>query len=226
VPLGDYAAAAGRLVTREECAGWMRLGTDNGFELCADAEGTVRAVLLDFDEPLRFVNSSAEAFAFGVAELRQALTTILGTDQPTTASGAYDRLTQRLRALDPAAFAERENWWPLVLDDIRDTASVEWYAAFEYADAEGRKQIVTRSGAIAAHPEERLWSTLSAAGVEPEQVLRIHTDLEACFIPGHYCSMRLAQLFPDAKMTHNFPYGDTAGSRAEGIRLMSEVAER
>ncbi|MGW5255812.1 nucleic acid/nucleotide deaminase domain-containing protein [Streptomyces sp. NPDC004012] len=60
-----------------------------------------------------------------------------------------------------------------MLDDIRDTAGAEWYAAFEYVDAKGSKQIVTQSGAIALHPEERLWNRLSAAGIEPEQVLRI-----------------------------------------------------
>lgn len=226
VPLGEYASSMGRSVPREECAGWVRLGSDRGFELCADSRGAVRAVLLDFDEPDRFVNSSAEAFARCLGELHDALRVILGTDEPRTASAAYGRLAQQLRAHDAPAFAEREFWWPLVLDDIRDTASVAWYAAFEYLDAEGGKQIVTRSGAISAHPEERLWEALQSAGIQPEQVLRIHTDLEPCFMPGHYCSMWLAEVFPEAEMTHTFPYGESAESRAEGLRLMSEAAQR
>ncbi|WP_169317060.1 nucleic acid/nucleotide deaminase domain-containing protein [Actinacidiphila oryziradicis] len=225
VPLGEYAAATGHRVAREECADWARLGGDNGFELCADAEGTVRAVLLDYDENDRFVNSSPEAFASGLGELREALRVILGTDRPSTATAAFDRLTERLRALDPRAFAERENWWPLVLDDIRDTASVENFAAFEHLDPEDGKRIVTQAGAIAQHPEERLWTTLNAAGVEPGQVLRVHTDLQACFMPGHYCSLWLAQLFPHAEMTHSFPYGETADSRAEGIRRLREATD-
>lgn len=225
VPLGEYAAATGHGVAREECAAWARLGGDSGFELCADTEGTVWAVLLDFDEAHRFVNSSPEAFASGLVELREALRVILSTDQPQTASSAFDRLTERLRAGDPQALAERENWWALVLDDIRDTASVENYAAFEYLDATDGKRIITQSGAIALHPEERLWAGLNAAGVEPEQVLRIHTDLEPCFMPGHYCSMWLAQVFPHAEMTHNFPYGESADSRAEGIRRLRENAD-
>lgn len=226
VPLGDFAAATGRRVARAECGHWARLGGDGGYELCADGEGTVRAVLLDFDEDDRFVSSSAEAFAAGLAELGRSLRVILGTDQPRAAASAFDRLAERLRAADPEAFAGDERWWPLVLEDIRDTASAENRAAFEYADPAEGKRIVTRSGAIALHPEERLWSDLRAAGVGPEQVLRVHTDLEPCFLPGHYCSMWLAQVFPHAEMTHSFPYGETAASRAEGVRQLREYAER
>ncbi|MGW3118501.1 nucleic acid/nucleotide deaminase domain-containing protein [Streptomyces sp. NPDC001107] len=225
VHLREYAASAGLRVSQEEYARWARLGSDGGFELCADTDGTVWALLLGYDEPNRFVNSSPEAFASGLTEAREALRVILSTDQPRVASAAFDRLGERLRAQDPRAFAERENWWPLVLDDIRDTAGAEWYAAFEYVDAKGSKQIVTQSGAIALHPEERLWNRLSAAGIEPEQVLRIHTDLAPCFMPGHYCSLWLAQVFPDAQLTHHYPYGESADSRAEGIRLLRENEE-
>jgi len=212
VPLVEYAASAGVRVSDEEYAGWARLGGDGGFQLCADADGAVWAVLLEFDEPNRFVNSSLQAFASGLAEAREALRVILGTDRPQVASAAFDRLRERLGTQDPRAFAERENWWPLVLDDIRDTAAVESYAAFEYVDAMGAKQIVTQSGAIALHPEERLWNRLSAAGIEPEQVLRVHTDLAPCFMPGHYCSLWLARVFPEAQLTHHFPYGESADS--------------
>jgi hypothetical protein len=223
--LGEYAAAVDRQVVREECAAWARLGTDGGFELCADSEGAVRAVLLDWEEELRFVSSSPEAFADSLTELDRALRLILTSDEPQRAEQAYARLEERLRSIDPAAFSRRENWWPLVLDDIRDTASAEWFTAFEILNGQGEKQIVTASGAIGVHPEERLWEQLRAAGLEAEQVLRIHTELEACFMPGHYCSMWLGQVFPEAQMTHNFPYGESADSRAEGIRRLREAAE-
>lgn len=223
VPLQGFAQSVGRTVVQEECRQWARLGSDRGFELCADDEGVVRAVLLDWFEALRFVNSAPEAFAQSLAALDQALAAILGTDLPQEAAAAYAELEQRLRTIDPPAFEGRENWWPLVLDDIRDTASAEWFAAFEIVDERGKKQIVTQSGGIGVHPEERLWGRLRAAGVEPQQVLRIHTELEACFTPGHYCSMWLGQVFPEAQLTHNFPYGETAESRAEGIRLLREA---
>ncbi|MFF7951715.1 nucleic acid/nucleotide deaminase domain-containing protein [Streptomyces griseorubiginosus] len=224
VRLEDYAEAVGRRVVRESCADWARLGSDRGFEICADLEGVVHAVLLDWNEELRFVNAAPEMFAESLLALDQALATILGTDEPQAAAAAYAELEQRLRSIDPRAFEGREHWWPLVLDDIRDTASAEWFTAFEVVDGQGEKQILTQAGDIGVHPEERLWARLRAAGVEPDQVLRIHTELEACFMPGHYCSLWLGQVFPEAQLTHNFPYGETAESRAEGIRQLREAA--
>lgn len=225
VTLGAYADAHGRQVTRQECAEWARIGSDNGFELCADPQGAVWAVLLDYAETDRFVNSSPQALAASLAELRDALNVILSTDWPDVAASTFEALTVRLKEHDPRAFADSEDWWPLVLEDVRHTASVENYAAFEYVDPEHGKRIVTQGGAVAQHPEERLWSSLKAAGVEPEQVLRVHTDLQPCFLPGHYCSMWLAEIFPDAEMTHTFPYGESAASRADGIRRLRENAE-
>ncbi|MGW6909024.1 nucleic acid/nucleotide deaminase domain-containing protein [Streptomyces sp. NPDC054940] len=225
VLLQEFAESVGRTVVQEEYGQWARLGFDRGFEICVDPEGVVRAVLLDWNEELRFVNADPEAFVESLGALDQALAVILGTDQPREAAAAYVELEQRLRDIDPQAFAGRENWWPLVLDDIRDTASAEWFTAFEIVDGQGEKQIVTQAGGIGIHPEERLWDRLRAAGVAPEQVLRIHTELEACFMPGHYCSLWVGQVFPEAQLTHNFPYGETAESRADGIRLLREAAE-
>lgn len=53
------------------------------------------------------------------------------------------------------------------LDDIRDTATADGYAALEYAGADGQKQTVTHAGSIGLHPEERLWSALHGSGVDP-----------------------------------------------------------
>ena len=224
VPLRQFAESVGRTVVLEECREWTRFGSDRGFEICADQDGVVRAVLLDWTEETRFVNATAEAFARSLAALDQGLAGILGTDEPQEAAAAFAELEQRLRTLDPRAFEGREHWWPLVLDDIRDTASAEWFTAFEIVNDQGEKQIVTQAGDIGVHPEERLWARLRAAGVQPEQVLRVHTELEACFMPGHYCSLWLGQVFPEAQLTHNFPYGETAESRAEGIRQLREAA--
>ncbi|MFF3495252.1 nucleic acid/nucleotide deaminase domain-containing protein [Streptomyces sp. NPDC002795] len=224
VLLGDYAASVGREVVRDECRTWARLGTDQGFELCVDAQGAVRAVLLDWEEELRYVSSSPGAFAAALSALDQALRFILATDEPQRAGQAFAQLEEGLRGIDAQAFAGRENWWPLVLDDIRDTANAEWFTAFEVLNGQDEKQIVTASGGIGVHPEEKLWEQLHAAGFEAEQVLRIHTELQPCFTPGHYCSIWLGQVFPDAQMTHNFPYGESADSRAEGIRQLREAA--
>lgn len=226
VQLREYASAVGRRVVQEGSLAWARLGSDGGFEICADLDGVVRGVLLGINEKPRFVNSAPEAFAQSLGELNQALDVVLATDSPADAAEAFGQLEHQLSVIDPQAFVERESWWPLVLDDIKDTASTEWFAAFEIVNGRGEKQILTETGGIGIHPEERLWQSLRAAGVQADQVLRIHTELEACFMPGHYCSMWLGEVFPDAQLTHNFPYGETAASRAEGIQQLREAAEQ
>jgi hypothetical protein len=224
VVLREFAESVGRRVVEPHTREWARIGTDGGAEICADSDGAVHAVFLALAEPARFVNASTEAFTKSLDALDRALSAILGTDEPQTASTAFRELEEQLRQFDPEAFAERENWWPLVLDDIRDTASSERYSAFEILDGQGEKQILTQAGDIGIHPEEKLWGSLRAAGVKPEQVLRIHTDLEACFMPGHYCSLWLAEVFPEAQLSHRYPYGESAASRAEGIRQLRESA--
>lgn len=224
VILREYADSAGRRVVEPHTREWARIGADGGAEICADPEGAIYAVFLALAEPTRFVNASTDAFTRSLDALDRALGVILGADSPRAASTAFAQLEEQLRQFDPQAFAERENWWPLVLDDIRDTAGTERYSAFEILDGQGEKQVVTQSGGIGIHPEEKLWQSLQAAGVEPEQVLRIHTDLEACFMPGHYCSLWLGEVFPDARLSHSFPYGESAQSRAEGIRMLREAA--
>lgn len=224
VLLHEYATSVGRRVAHESTQTWARLGSDRGFEICVDHDGAVRAVLLGMDEAVRPVNSTPEAFAKSLGVLDHTLGAILTTDSPQAAKAAFERLEQSLWDIDAAAFAERENWWPLVLDDIRDTSSTEWFTAFEVVNDHGEKQILTESGGIGIHPEEKLWQRLRLAGVQPQQVLRIHTELEACFMPGHYCSLWLGEVFPDAQLTHNFPYGETAASRAEGIQQLREAA--
>ncbi|MFE0625914.1 nucleic acid/nucleotide deaminase domain-containing protein [Streptomyces sp. NPDC058864] len=222
-PLVDHAATL-EVGVPERAAEYIRLGTDRGYEICLAPDGAVRGVLVEYDEPERHVNGSLEAFTASLVALDEALAVIADTDRPETASLAFEALEARLRELDATAFADREDWWPQVLDDIRDTASAEWFAAFEIVGADGEAKIITSSGGICVHPEERLWANLRAGGVEPEQVRRIHTELESCFMPGHYCSMTLADLFPEAEVTHNFPYGETAESRASGIRKLREAA--
>ncbi len=226
VALREYAGSVGRQLGGAPQAGWARLGSDRAYELCVTPEGEVWAFLLRYDEPLRFVSSTPEAFAEALLQLDLALDAIGATDDPGRAAAVFESLEQQLRQADGRAFADRESWWPLVLDDIRDTAGAESFAAFEFTAQDGERKILTASGGICVHPEERLWSSLSASGVQPEQVTRIHTDLEACYLPGHYCSMWLGLEFPEARLTHSFPYGESAASRADGLRRMREAPPR
>lgn len=215
-----YAVQTEQSVSDAEYFGWSRLGSDRGYEIVATPEGGVHALLLDYDEPLRFVNSAPEEFASGLLGLDVLLGFLGDTDSPAEAEAAFQSFERQLQQADPVAFADRESWWPQVLDDLRDTSGVENYAAFEVLDEHGEKKIFTSSGDIALHPEERLWTALQGAGVRPEQVRGVHTDLQACYLPGHYCTMWLAGTFPDAVFTHSYDYGETAASRSEGIAAL------
>jgi hypothetical protein len=223
VQLGEYAESVGAPLSRPELADWTRLGLDGGFELCVDPAGAVQAVTLVEDEPARFVNSGAEQLVSALLGLDRLLDAVSAASSPDRAAAAFRAFEAQLAEEDSAAVADGAHWWPQVLDDVRDTCSVSSYAAFEYLDANGEKQIVTRSGGPCVHPEERLWEALEAAGVDSGQVTRVYTELQACYLPGHYCSLWLSRLFPEAALTYSFPYGDTQASRAEGIRALLEA---
>ncbi|WP_129843676.1 nucleic acid/nucleotide deaminase domain-containing protein [Streptomyces sp. RFCAC02] len=226
VPLGAYAASVGRGITGRGREAWARLGTDRGTELCAAPDGSVLSVPLVGDGPPRFVNSSPPAFARSLAALHRALGDVLGAEDEERGRAAIRRFAGEVGEADPAALADPGHWWPLVLDDIRDTAGPGARAVFEIADEDGGRRVVTATGGLAVHPEERLWGRLNAAGVSPGRVLGVRTDLGACHLPGHYCAMWLAAVFPRAEITHRFPYGPSAASRAEGMRLFREAARQ
>jgi len=226
--LPAYAAFAERRLPDGEWQGWARLGSDRACELVVSPEGQVGTVLLEAAEhPFGLVNSSVGAFATGLVDLDVLVGELGEATAASEAEAALRRFERRLRESDPAALSDREGWWSRVLDDLRDSTAVETYAAFEVVDDHGEKKVFTGSGGLAVHAEEQLWSRLSAAGVRAGQVARVYTELEACALPGHYCALWLALTFPEATVTHSFPYGDTAQSRAEGIRrLRAAVAER
>ncbi|MDX3239007.1 nucleic acid/nucleotide deaminase domain-containing protein [Streptomyces sp. ME03-5709C] len=227
VGLGAYAQSIGRDLEGDTRASWTRLGSDRAFDLCVAPDGTVRGVLIGYEEPDRFVSSSPALFAESLLEVDLLLETVTTGEDPERASAAFQATLERLESADPEAFADPDHWWPLVLEDIRTTAGVEAFATFEFAAPDGTRHLVSESGAICVHPEERTWSRMYAAGVEPEQVTRIHTELEACFMPGHYCSLWLELTFPEASLTHNVDYGATVEERAAGIReLQAAVRSR
>ncbi len=223
--LGQYAAQHGQ--DAGPMAGQLRLGTDRGAEFYLAPDASVRAVLLGTGLPDLPVNGSLAAFAEGLLLLDRHLPALSDAeDQPGVLAG-YQQLRQALIALDAAAFEYRESWWPRVLDDLRRPLNIDSSAAFEYLDSRGEKQISTAIGGIGLpHPEELAWYRLRAEGVQPEQVTRVYCELEACMMPGHYCSLWMARTFPNAAFTHSFDYGDTAASREAGVKaLMQSVAE-
>ncbi len=224
--LGEFAAVLGW--DAGETAGQLRIGADRGAQLYFAPDRSVRAVVLGTSMPELPVNSSVEAFAAGLLLLDRHLPALGDAEDPEAAFGAYVALRSALLELDPAAFEERESWWPRVLDDLRLPLNVDSSAAFEYLDAGGAKQIATSVGGPGLpHPEELLWYRLRAAGVEPEQVTRVYCELQPCLMPGHYCALWLADTFTEAEFTHSFDYGESARSREDGVKeLLVHLAEQ
>ncbi|QKW20701.1 SUKH-4 family immunity protein [Kitasatospora sp. NA04385] len=221
--LADFAAQRGLPAPTGGEDPWARLGTDRGAELCVDPAGRVWAVFLAFRERPIPVNSSLAAFLDSLAELDDVLRRLAAAEQPQEVFGLFGSVESRLRATDLRAFESDENWWPRVLEDVRHTRGVPGYAAFKYRDRQGGEQILTADGSLALHPEEALWQRLAEGGARPEGVLEVYTELQACFMPGHYCSVWMAETFRQAEFTHSFDYGDTAAEREAGIRELAEA---
>ncbi|WP_158920511.1 nucleic acid/nucleotide deaminase domain-containing protein [Streptomyces sp. NBRC 109706] len=210
--LGAYAQSMDAKQTS-----WIRIGTDRGAQLCLDTSGTVRAEFIGIDEPGLQINASLTAFLESLLALDEGLSSLAATPSVPERAELIRALARRIAVADLEPMETPDSWWLTVLQDIRHTMTHPGYASFEIIDAQGDKQIATSSGALCLHPEERLWEELAESGTRPEQIKQVYTELEACFLPGHYCALWLATTFPEARFTHSFDYGDTAEEREAGF---------
>ncbi|WAL72838.1 SUKH-4 family immunity protein [Kitasatospora sp. YST-16] len=219
--LADWARGVGLAVDDRPEAGWARLGNDRGAELCLDGQGRVWAVYVTFQGPSVPVNGGLAAFLDNLCELDDNLRALGAAGNPDEVFRLFSAAESRMRGTDLRAFESDEQWWPRVLEDIRHTRGVPGYAAFKIRGQGGEPQIVTADGSLALHAEEALWHRLSTAGLAPEDVLEVYTELQACFMPGHYCSVWMARTFPAAEFSHSYDYGDTAAERESGVRELA-----
>ncbi|MFE2634877.1 nucleic acid/nucleotide deaminase domain-containing protein [Streptomyces scopuliridis] len=225
--LGGYALHHAKPAPPAQLLRWLRLGDDKGAELCVRPDGAVQAVVLSEVIPDMYVSSSVALLNRSLLALDRALPRIATADGMEHAAAVFAELNKELRTLDPAAFVERENWWPRVLDDVRHTLNFPFQAAFEFRMDNGQEEIVTdATGPGRAHPEERIWQRLSSSGVLPEHVTRVYCELEPCLMPGHYCAVWLRKVLPHAEFTHSFDYGETAESREAGFKELIVEAAR
>lgn len=221
VSLRAHAARHRRDTPPSELARWVRIGGDAGAEICVRPDGGLQAVFLSPGAEDMFVSTNVDLFNQSLVLLDRALPRIAASGGVAQAVDVFRDLSGSLKELDPTAFAERESWWPRLLDDVRHTLNFPFSAAFEFRLEGGRTEIVTdRTGPGRLHPEERVWQRLESSGVGPEQVTRVYCELEPCMMPGHYCALWLQRLFPHAEFTHSFGYGDTAAAREEGFKDM------
>lgn len=226
VGLGEYAASTGAPDAPTYAAQWCRVGTDHGAEICITPAGAVQAVFVVADEEPMRVNSSVTAFAASLLALDQYLP-LLAAPGDRSPAQVFRDLRARLLDVDAPALDDDEAWWPRVLEQIRHAMSFPFSAAFEVQDDRGVKRIETEQARVGApHPERVLWTRLEAQGVRPEQVTRVYTELEPCFLPGNYCAMWLTR-FTNAEFTHSFDYGSTAENREQGfLELMRHAAQQ
>jgi hypothetical protein len=215
VAFGAFAREAGHTLAPEQ-EGWLRLGTDQGLEICLGGDGAVRAVDAYGSLPTRAVNSGLAAFLGSLLALDQHLAVLADPGQRDPVA-VYRQLREALLSLD-AGVEDDENWWSLVLEDIRHTLSFRFSAAVRYRDSAGQDQILTAQAALAGpHPEERLYQVLQDQDVPGEAVSEVFTELKACLMPGHYCALWLGTAFPQASFTHAFEYGETAAQRESAL---------
>ncbi|MEU6807735.1 nucleic acid/nucleotide deaminase domain-containing protein [Streptomyces sp. NPDC046831] len=228
ITLGLYAGHHGVSGLAAEQAAWLRLGSDGLAHLCVRQDGAVQAVFLREEEPDMYVSSSVDAFVRSLTVLDRRKAELVAASSMPEAAAVFRELDAELYQIDAVAFEFRESWWPRVVEDLGHTTSFPFMATFEYVDASGDKQVVTDStGAGRSHPEEIVWRELAARGVLPQQVRRVHCDLEPCMMPGHYCAVWMQRLFPQADFTHSFDYPSKAENREAGLMaLMKRTAEQ
>lgn len=211
-----------------EMGGWPRIGQDGLAQVCVRPDGIVQAVMLTDAADDMFVSSNLAAFNMSLLALDHAQTQLATSSGLAESASVLSDLDVEVRRIDAHAMAERENWWPRVLDDVRHTLNFPFSAAFEYIDVAQAKHVITdATGPGRLHPEEIIWERLSAEGVAPAQVLRVYCELEPCLMPGHYCAVWMQKTFPHAHFSHSFDYGDTADSREAGLKeLITHAAKQ
>ncbi|MCW6009392.1 hypothetical protein K1W54_33340 [Micromonospora sp. CPCC 205371] len=94
---------------------------------------------------------------------------------------------------------------------VNGTTHTAW--AFSYSWRQG-----------GAHAERLAWAILQRAGVKPEQVTRVYSELAPCVIPSG-CSRFIAETFPNARVTWSFEYGTSTESRRRGVQALQDALD-
>jgi len=99
---------------------FYRIGTDGGTQIClAVGSGEVVAVDVAGQLPDRFVNSTIQQFigCLGLFRMHSQRIQGLPYDEIDRMVPAFE---ESVRSIDPKALAECENWWSVILEQMRD----------------------------------------------------------------------------------------------------------
>ncbi|MFC3999660.1 SUKH-4 family immunity protein [Nocardiopsis sediminis] len=97
---------------------------------------------------------------------------------------------------------------------------------FSYRDASGEETYANGlSGPGTPPPEFQIWAGLRGKGVRPEDVVGVHSDLEAADLPGAYRAKFLRETFPAAQLSYSHRYGADRARRAKGMAALVEQAD-
>ena len=98
---------------------WLVIGDDYRTELRMDTAGRVHSVDPSGRLPDRFVNSSVDNLARFI-EAHRNLTGILQSHPEETVQVAtVNSFREQLEIVDPMAFSDEENWWAIVVEQMR-----------------------------------------------------------------------------------------------------------
>lgn len=108
-----------KLSADHQVEGW-RFGGDGGADLCLDANtGQVVADGTEVGAPVRFVNSSLQQFAACLCAVAGSYRKFKELDDDAIDS-LIGSLEAELGQIDAAALAGEENWWAVLLEQMRD----------------------------------------------------------------------------------------------------------
>jgi len=215
--IGAYHAQLASPVPDGIQSAWCRIGWDRGGQFFVDDSGAVRVDFIGLPLSGGLVNESLGGFLESLIALDETIDLLAAARGVPESAEQIRVLLKRLANIEIGTIQGPDTWWSRVVEDLRHTASHAAFAAFEIEDGRGEPRIVTDSGALCLHPEERIWRELHAAGAPADRVKKVHTELEPCFMPGHYCAVWMVERFGGAEFTHSFDYGRTAGSRESGF---------
>ncbi|MGA2257829.1 MAG: SUKH-4 family immunity protein, partial [Thermoguttaceae bacterium] len=100
---------------------WLVVGDDYGTELRVDGAGSVYSVDPRGKLPTRFVNSSLSALAEFIDAHRALLSDTRDAEPDEAAQvAAVESFHRRLALVDAVAFSDNENWWAVIVEQMRD----------------------------------------------------------------------------------------------------------